>query len=109
RCVPRPIAMNRSQHLGVYEFVEGARLVAGQVHWNEAGQLAELLGLMWRARTQPGAQSLPNASEAHYSLRAYHGHVEARLKRVETALKGDPTAAVAGEFVRAQIRPGFEK
>jgi hypothetical protein len=109
RCVPRPIAMNRDRHLGVYGFMEGERLTAGQVGWDDVRQLADLLGAMWMVGSKPGAETLPNASEAHFSLRKYRDHVEARLERVEAVLKSDSTAASAREFVQAQMRPGFEK
>jgi thiamine kinase-like enzyme len=109
RCVPKPIAMNRDHHVGIYEFIEGEKPVAGQIVWENVRQLADLLGKMWDARNKPGAETLPEASEAYFSLRRYRDHVETRMERVEAALKNDPTAASALEFVQAQIRHGFEK
>jgi len=109
RSVPRPIVMNRELHLGIHEFIEGEKLAVGQIGWDDVRQLADLLSQMWMARNKPGAEELPVASEAHFSLRKYFDHVRARLKQVEAALNGDPSAASALEFVQAHIQPGSEK
>jgi hypothetical protein len=109
RCVPKPVAMDRNQHLGLYEFIPGKRLVSGQVGWNDVQQLGALLGEMWAVRNRPGAEKLPNASEAHFSLGKYRDHVAARLERVEAALAADSVTSPVRKLVRTQIRPGFEK
>ena len=109
RCVPRPIAMNRDGHLGIYEFVRGEKLVAGRVGWEEVRQLADFLALVWAIRLKPGAEKLPAASEAHFSLGKYCEHVEARLARVEAALKEDAKGRTAFDLAREQIRPALAK
>src|SRR5205823_8354857 len=101
--VPSAIAINRDLHLGIYEFVHGEKLVAGEITWDDAGHLARLLCEMWAIRNKPGAERLPDASEAHFSLRRYHDHVRARLERIETALKNESAAARAGELARTYL------
>lgn len=86
RCVPEPLRMSREQNLGLYEFVAGNRVAAGQVTWPDVQQLMDLLAAMWRLRSQPGAEKLPPASEAAFTLNGYWANVERRLTRVRTAL-----------------------
>lgn len=82
RCVPEPLRMSREHNLGLYEFIAGARVAAGQVTWADVQQLVELLAAMWRLRAQPGAEKLPPASEAAFTLNGYWANVERRLNRV---------------------------
>ncbi|MEN9573902.1 MAG: hypothetical protein RL514_1757 [Verrucomicrobiota bacterium] len=86
RCVPEPLRMSREQNLGLYEFVAGERVAPGQVTRADVEQLVGLLAAMWRLRTQPGAEKLPPASEAAFTLNGYWANVERRLNRVRTAL-----------------------
>ena len=86
RCVPEPLRMSREQNLGLYEFISGERVTPGQVTRADVEQLVELLVAMWRLRSQPGAEKLPPASEAAFTLNGYWANVERRLNRVRTAL-----------------------
>jgi hypothetical protein len=108
RCVPRPVAMNQQYHLGLYEFIHGEKPAAGEVRADDVRQLATLLSTMWALRDRPGADILPKASEAEFSLQAYHDHVAARLVRMETALASDSVPASVRELLRLQARPAWE-
>ena len=105
RCVPEPLRMSREKNLGLYEFVVGERVAAGQVTAADVQQLAELLAAMWRLRTQPGAEQLPPASEAAFTLNGYWANVERRLNRVRAALANRPEVAAVGEFVEHELVP----
>jgi|GEM_PF-80204 len=86
RCVPEPLRMSREHNLGLYEFIAGTRVAPGQVMWADVQQLVDLLAAMWRLRSQPGAEKLPPASEAAFTLNGYWANVERRLNRVRAAL-----------------------
>ncbi len=110
RCVAEPLRMSRGQHLGVYEFVAGARVAPGQVAAADVQQLADLLAAMWRLRTQPGAEKLPPASEAAFTLNGYWGNVDRRLNRVRAAMTQEPDAphrvpAEVRQFVERELVP----
>lgn len=102
RCVPEPLRMSREHNLGLYEFIAGARVAAGQVTWADVQQLVELLAAMWRLRSQPGAEKLPAASEAAFTLNGYWANVERRLNRVRTAM--DETEPGARQRVPTNVR-----
>jgi thiamine kinase-like enzyme len=105
RCVPEPLRMSRERNLGLYEFVAGARVAAGQVTWPDVQQLVDLLAAMWRLRSEPGAEKLPPASEAAFTLNGYWANVERRLQRVHTALANRSEVTAASEFVERELVP----
>lgn len=105
RCVPEPLRMSREHNLGLYEFVAGERIVPGQVTAADVEQLVDLLAAMWRLRTEPGAEQLPPASEAAFTLNGYWANVERRLNRVRAALADRPEVAAVGEFVERELVP----
>ncbi|MFM8471064.1 MAG: phosphotransferase [Limisphaerales bacterium] len=105
RCVPEPLRMSREHNLGLYEFVAGARVSAGRVTWPDVQQLADLLAAMWRLRTQPGAEKLPPASEAAFTINGYWANVERRLNRVRAALADRPEVAAVRKFVERELVP----
>lgn len=86
RCVPEPLRMSREHNLGLYEFIVGTRVTSEQVAWADVQQLVDLLAAMWRLHSQPGAEKLPPASEAAFTLNGYWANVERRLNRVRAAL-----------------------
>ena len=113
RCVPEPLRMSREQNLGLYEFVAGDRVAPGQVTQADVAQLVELLAAMWRLRSQPGAEKLPPASEAAFTLNGYWANVERRLNRVREAVAGEAVArqrvpACVREFVERELVPVAE-
>jgi len=105
RCVPEPLQMNREQNLGLYGFIAGERVAPGQVTMADVEQLVDLLAAMWRLRTQPGAEKLPPASEAAFTLNGYWANVERRLTRVRAALAERPEVAAVCEFVERELVP----
>jgi hypothetical protein len=105
RCVPEPLRMSREDNLGLYEFVAGTRVAPGQVTAADVTQLVELLAAMWRLRVEAGAEKLPPASEAAFTLNGYWANVERRLHRVRAALAGRPEVAPVSEFVERELVP----
>lgn len=105
RCVPEPLRMDRERNLGLYEFVTGERVAPGQVTPADVGQLVDLLATMWRLRTESGAEMLPPASEAAFTLDAYWANVERRLNRVRPALANRVEVAAVRDFVERELVP----
>ncbi|NBV24862.1 MAG: aminoglycoside phosphotransferase family protein [Proteobacteria bacterium] len=105
RSVPEPLRMSREHNLGLYEFITGPRVAPGQVTRTDVDQLVELLATMWRLRGQPGAEKLPPASEAAFTLNGYWTNVDRRLNRIRTALAGRSEVAVVNEFVERELVP----
>lgn len=103
RSVPQPFGMKRGHRVGLYEFIEGVRPSAAQISSDDVLQLAGLLKDMWRLRDLPDARSLPNASEAAFTLEDYWNKVQARLGRLRKALAGDESVKPVRDLVEHEI------
>ncbi len=107
RCIPRPIAVERRHGIGVYEFVDGEPLEPGSVSAGDGLQLAGLLARMWELRDDPEARTLPNASEACFSLRGYFDLLDGRLARLRSAPPSEGTGVDVHAFVEDELAPAI--
>jgi len=75
RTIPRPLAADTTEHLGVYEYVDGAR--PDKV---DAAAVEQALTVLAQLNAHPErARGLPNASEACFSIGAHLDRVSARI------------------------------
>jgi hypothetical protein len=96
RCLPEPLACDRQNHLGLYEFIEGEPV-------REATKDAVQQALTFfhdLNRYRASAKNLPAASEACFSVAEHLTTVERRV----TALNGVEDVAAA-TFVRDELLP----
>ena len=96
RCLPAPLACDRKNHLGLYEFIEGQMVRKAT---KEAVQQA-ITFFRELNRHQATATALPLASEACFSVAEHLATVERRV----TALGGIEDEA-ASAFVREELMP----
>jgi hypothetical protein len=82
RCIPRPLARNSAAHLALYEFVEGEKLEQHRVDGVAVKQAANFLAALNTKESRVIAQTLPDASEACFSLREHLKMVDARIERL---------------------------
>ncbi|GLH73171.1 aminoglycoside phosphotransferase [Geothrix limicola] len=80
RCVPQPLAMDAEAGLGLYEFIEG-RPQPQPAEADLDAAWGFLVGLRDLA-SDPAARSLPEASEACFSLRDVAQNIQSRLDRL---------------------------
>ena len=100
RCVPQPLAFDALAGLGLYEFVDGERqLLPCGLDVDAAWRFLVALKKM---SLDPLAQSLPVASEAHFSLQDISEHIQRRMDRL-TAEAQEPglVAFLDGELIPA--------
>ncbi len=86
RCIPQPIACDKDERVGVYEFVQGTKPVAGDVSHADIEAMSELLHEMWMLRGEADAAVRPRASESCFSVSEYIAVVQARRSRLLDAL-----------------------
>jgi hypothetical protein len=86
--VPEPVCSLPAERIAVYGFVPGERLAPGGVGADAVRQAAAFLGRLHALRGAAGAERLPVAKEACFSLAAHEALVRGRLVR----LRGRPAA-----------------
>lgn len=80
RCVPQPLTFDAEAGLGLYEFIEGLQQnVPSDADMDASWRFLVSLRAL---SSEPSAQALPVASEAHFSLQDVAEHIEARLSRL---------------------------
>jgi hypothetical protein len=118
RCVPRPIGKDLTQHLAIYEFVEGRKLEPPQVDGLAMSQAAQFLANLNSPESRAAAGRLPSASEACFSVAEHFAMVDARLARFDAMRPQSDVDTAAALFVKqleqfwaatkTQLRAGCE-
>lgn len=80
--VPRPLACDPAEHLGLYEFVAGDKLSSGDISDEHVQQAIDFVQEVNRLRAEADARDLPVASEACFSLAQHLACVDRRLQRL---------------------------
>jgi len=102
-CVPRPLTCNPVQGVALYSFVEGKRLMPGDISDDSIDQAAEFLCALNRDKAgQPihlVESELPIASEAGFSVAAHFTILDNRIARLEHIDETDEIGMAAGRLV----------
>ena len=109
RCVPRPLASDRTAGLGLYEFVEGRRLSAGEIGIHEVQQALDFYCALNRHKTAPAARALARGSEACFTLSEHLACVERRIAALATIDSTIPANVDAAAFVGDQLTPVWQR
>jgi Phosphotransferase enzyme family len=106
RCVPRPLASDSANAWGLYDFIEGRRVEAGEVTWELVEQAIEFFRALNRHRESGAARALANASDACFSLAENLQTVERRLQRLANCMTDcdEARALIDGPLVAAWRR-----
>jgi hypothetical protein len=109
RLVPRPIACDRKNALGLYEFVEGTKLNAGEVTEQHVRQALDFLLSLNRVKNEPAAKDLPVASEACFNIVEHLFCVDRRLKQLQEIEENNSITKEAVDFVHRDLVPAWER
>lgn len=109
RCIPEPLAMDREKHIGLYEFINGSKPVAGEIDWKDTDRLCGLLGDMWRLRNETGAGALPAGSDASFCIQDYIDCVRRRLETVLRCAGAAEARPAFRDFVNEHMAPVFQQ
>jgi hypothetical protein len=105
RCIPQPLACDPAAGLGLFEFVFGNSLrgtVAGEAAVDQALDFYRTLN---RAKGEPGANSLPQASESCFSLDHHFATVNRRVERLQSIAVGGAVDLAATGFIESDLAP----
>jgi hypothetical protein len=103
RCIPQPLAVDHSDHLGLYSFAPGRKLTADEI---TAAHVDAALAFVLSVNAAPrDTQTLKPGSEACFSLADHLETVDRRLARLDVLDPDAPHRAEATQFITGALRP----
>src|SRR5205085_11484733 len=109
RRLPRPLARDMENRLGLYEFIEGQQLLASEVSEDCVQQALDFYHEVNRHRTRTEATGLPLASEACFSLTEHLQCVTRRVRKFEEINVSSAVEKDAASFIRSELLPVTER
>ena len=103
RCIPQPLACDPAGGLGLFEFVVGRRLNAGEVAADHVTQALDFFVALNYSKAD--AAALPNGSEACFSLEDHFRTIARRVERLKAIEPKTELDREAVEFVGGQFFP----
>lgn len=100
-CVPKPVACDSQNGIGVYEYIEGRKLKAAEIDAGCVDQAARFILQLNHESAHAAGRGLPNASEACFSIDEHFAMVDGRIARLAGIGTVDALDREAGEFVAA--------
>jgi hypothetical protein len=107
RVLPQPLARDPEHRLGLYEFIEGRKLLPQEIDAGMIGQALTFLTEVNRHRHLPAAQALPVASEAYFTLAGHLECIERRLQVLGSISAVSEIDREAAAFVRNELVPAW--
>lgn len=108
RLVPRPLAADFENHLGLYEFIHGRPLQAGEVSGDHVRQACQFWRSLNQLKDKLDAHSLPPASEVCFSIGQHLDRTEGRIKKLAQIDESEPIGVEAADFVRTELIPAWD-
>lgn len=79
--IPRPLAVNREESCAVYEFIEGKKIMPGDITDQDIEGAGDFLGRLKKLNGIAQSQNISPASDACFSIKAIIVNIEGRLNR----------------------------
>ncbi|MBI5629793.1 MAG: aminoglycoside phosphotransferase family protein [Elusimicrobia bacterium] len=107
RRAPKPLACDSERGLGLYEWIEGCKLKAGEPQEAAVEEALAFLEDLNRDRSED--LDLPEAAEACFTLRAHLDAVEGRLERLRRLAPSGELDGRCLAFVQGEIWPRWQE
>lgn len=105
RSLPRPLALDRERHIGLYSFLRGRKLISGEV---QAAHVDASVDFVLAVNRPPrDTASLSPASEACFSLSDHIATVERRVTALGSIAPDVPLHDDAVRFVAERLVPSW--
>lgn len=109
RIVPEPLAMDKENNLGLYEFINGRKFRSQDVTEKRMDEALNLFRSLNNHKNNIKAKKLPNGSEACFSLSDHLKLVDYRVNRLLNIEHSSSINHKAIEFIRNELSPLWEK
>jgi hypothetical protein len=107
RCVPRPLAVDPSAGLALYEFVPGESMHGTTASGADVDAALAFYRALHAAKNRVEAGDLPRASESCFSLDDHLATVARRVERLRAIPVGGVTDVAAAAFVDTELAPAW--
>ena len=107
RCVPGLIAVDAATDTLLLELIDGTPVPAASVSEADLDAAVGFLEALHGLREQPGAERLPLAAEAFFSVGEVIENVETRFKRFAQVARTDRMGAALDEFLELRFAPSW--
>jgi hypothetical protein len=109
RSLPRPLAADPHNQLGLYEFIDGQKPFPEEIDEGAVRQAMAFFAEVNRHRHLPAAGELPTASEAYFTLAGHLQCLERRLAVLRELEPSSPVDREAAGFVRDELAPAWQE
>ncbi|MEG3840736.1 phosphotransferase [Microcoleus sp. herbarium14] len=103
RALPQPLACDRQQGLGLYEFVRGRRIEPQEITAETVEQALNFYLEINRYKQVSEDQILPQASESCFTLEEHLQCVERRIVRLQTVEASSESDRSAVDFIHREL------
>jgi hypothetical protein len=107
RCVPEAIACDVSEGLGLYGFIQGDKILPGEISQADIQQAMAFITSLNRFRETHEARELPLGSEACFSICQHFNVVKRRIDNLDRIIVLSSVDNEALTFVRTSLEPAF--
>ena len=101
QCVPKPVACDPLNGIGVYEYIEGRKIETAEIDAGCVDQAARFILQLNQKSAHAAGRDLPNAAEACFSINEHFAMVDGRIARLAGVGTMDELDREAREFVAA--------
>ena len=101
--VPRSLAWDPAERLGLFEFVEGRKLTAAEIGREAVNTAMQFFAALNCRRDSGDARALPVAAEACFSAEEHCAAVERRVARLRAITVESPIDRAAQDFIGGEL------
>lgn len=107
--IPQPLGWDLDYRLGLFEFIDGGKLTPDRISLSTVRAAATFVCRMNEPSPDPRDPSMPNASEACFSMQEHLETIERRVRRLLDFEPLDPIDHEAAVWIRDHLSPAWNE
>jgi hypothetical protein len=107
RSIAEPIACDNQTHLGLYEYIEGRELTAGEIGPSEVDQAAGFFAELNRHELDETAATLGTASEAYFTIAEHLNCIQRRVQHLRQLNRQSQLDHLAADWLESKLSPAW--
>ena len=109
RCIPRPLVADRELGWAVYEYITGTAMTEHEITAPDTDAAVDFLGTLAEIKNLEGSATLPQASEACFSVQGIMDSLQGRLSRLSQTSQDTPVHRDLQEFLAGELVPAIDE